>query len=462
MISIGRGEQEARSSQTHGDLIPSHEESRRSGFPYGENLNSSPFAGKVNGLSFLPRFDVNLRDPKHFQSGFPHELFKTLRHEAPIFWHSFPPGMKETQEEGFWVLTKHADIQAVNRDHERFCAIDGPSLAYTPAMRGQMLVTMDGAAHVRQRKLISAGFTPRMIGQLEEQAREWAISIIDRALERGRCEFVQDVAYPLPMNMIADIVGIPLEDRDWLFALTNDFIQGGDPGRNLTPEQKAMTQVKMFQYGQDLGRRKRENPQDDIWTLLSTLEMESDEGERSSLSQTELDFFFMLLILAGSETTRNAIALGFLALLEHPDQLEQLRRDPTLMRSAVEEILRWSSPVAYFARRATCDVEIRGVRIAKGQRVTLWYPSGNRDEEAFEDPFRFDIGRWPNPHQAFGGGGVHFCLGASLARREITILFEELLARTREVELLAPPRYSVLGIWNPVTVIPSEIQVRIT
>ena len=412
-------------------------------------------------MSAQPRFDVDLLDPAHLRHGFPHELFTTLRREAPVFWHPFPVGTKETPDEGFWVLSKHADIQAANRDTERFSALDGPSLADVPAMRGQMLVTMDGAAHLRQRKLISAGFTPRMVGRIEEQARRWAISIIDRALERGTCNFVQDVAYQLPMHMIADIVGIPLEDRAWLFELTTDFLQGSDPERNLTPEQQFAAQARMFQYGQELGRRKHEHPQDDIWTLLSTLEVEMGDGTRSSLSQGELDFFFMLLTLAGSETTRNAIALGLLALLDHPDQLERLRREPAAMRPAVEEILRWSSPVAYFARRATCDTEIRGARIAKGQRVTFWYPSANRDEEIFAEPFRFDIGRTPNPHIAFGGGGAHFCLGANLARREIAILFEELLARCREIEVLAPPRYAALSLWNPVLVVPKEIQVRL-
>ena len=328
-------------------------------------------------------------------------------------------------------------------------------------MRGQMLVSMDGPAHHRQRRLISAGFTPRMVARLEDQARRWTVYIVERALEQGTCNFVQDVAYQLPMHMIADIVGIPVEDRAWLFEVTTDFLQGADPERGLTPEQHQAAQIRLFQYGQELGRRKRERPEDDVWTLLSTLEVETGDGERSSLSQTELDFFFMLLTLAGSETTRNAISLGLLALLDHPDQLERLRREPEAMRPAVEEILRWSSPVAYFARRATRDTEIRGVPIAKGQRVTLWYASANRDEEVFVDPFRFDIGRTPNPHVAFGGGGAHFCLGANLARREIAILFEELLARTREIERLAPVTWSALSIWNPVLVVPKEIPVRL-
>ena len=218
----------------------------------------------------------------------------------------------------------------------------------------------------------------------------------------------------------------------------------------------------MFEYAQELGRAKRSDPQDDVWTLLSTAEVETDDGERTGLGETELDMFFFVLTLAGSETTRNAITGGLMALVDHPDQLATLRREPEGMRPAAEEILRWTSPVAYFARRATRDTEIRGVPIAEGDRVTLWYPSANRDDDAFRDPFRFDITRTPNDHVAFGGGGAHFCLGANLARREIAILFEELLARTTDIEILAPPTYSGLTINNPVLGAVRELPVRLS
>ena len=216
----------------------------------------------------------------------------------------------------------------------------------------------------------------------------------------------------------------------------------------------------MFEYAQELGRRKRAHPQDDVWSILSTVEVETDDGERTALGEIELDMFFFLLTIAGSETTRNAISGGLIALVEHPDQLATLRREPDAMRPAVEEILRWTSPVAYFARRATRATEIRGVPIAEGDRVTMWYPSANRDEEAFDDPFRFDIARTPNNHVAFGGGGPHFCLGANLARREIAIMFEELLARTTEIEILAPPTYGALTIESPVLGAMRELPVR--
>jgi cholest-4-en-3-one 26-monooxygenase len=412
---------------------------------------------RENDLSALDLTKVEL-----FRHGFPHEVFTRLRREAPVWWQAVPDDFTENDDRGFWVLTKYDDIQAANRDVALFSALDGPALSHSPEISGTMLVAMDGRDHNRQRRLISAGFTPRMVGRIEEQARKWAVQIVDRALEREACNFVEDVAYQLPMHMIADIMGIPLEDREWLFSLTTKFLQAGDPMNGVSKEEQTALQIEMFQYAQKLGRQKRARPEDDIWTLLSTVEVETEDGERASLGEVELDMFFLLLTVAGSETTRNAIVLGLLALLEHPDQLATLRSDPSAMRPAVEEILRWSSPVSAFARRATRDTEIRGVPIAAGERITLWYPSANRDEEVFDAPFRFDISRTPNHHLAFGGGGPHFCLGANLARREIAILFEELLARTREIEVLSPPTFSALSIYNPILVAPRELPVRLS
>ena len=310
-----------------------------------------------------------------------------------------------------------------------------------------MLTDMDGAPHLRQRKLISSGFTPRMTRRLEDLARKWAISIVEEALERETVEFVQDVAYKLPMHMIADILGIPREDRDWLFKQTNDLLLCLDPEHPVPESARGEIATSIFAYGHQISARKRAQPADDVLSLLVSVE---DEAGR--LSDLELDAFFMLLTVAGSETTRNAISAGLKQLLLEPEQLEALRRDRNLLKGATEEIIRWSSPVSYFKRIAAADTEIAGVPIAKGERVTLWYPSGNRDEAFFADPFRFDIRRPDNEHMAFGGGGPHFCLGAHLARREITIFFEELLARTSAIELAGEPRYSVLGIGNPILV----------
>jgi cytochrome P450 len=405
--------------------------------------------------------DADLTDASLFADGFPHRVFTALRRHEPVRWHAIPEDFPGDHDDGFWVLSKHQDVQAVSRDPELFSAFDGPQLSRQPAIAGTMLVAMDGQDHLRQRRLISAGFTPRMINRLEVQIRRWAESIVDGALQRGECDFVSEIAYPLPMNMIADMVGIPVADREWLFSLTNEFLQADAPGRRRSPENQLDLQVQLFGYAQALGQNKRADPQDDVWTILSTVEVETDDGGRASLSQIELDLFFLLLVVAGSETTRNAVSQGLLALLDHPDQLERLRREPVAIPLAVEEILRWSSPVACFARRATRDTEIGGVPIAEGDRVTMWYPSADRDEDVFDEPFRFDTRRSPNPHVAFGGGGVHFCLGASLARRELTILLEVLLERSTHIELTGTPSYTPLGIFNPIMLFMEELPVRL-
>jgi len=410
----------------------------------------------------IPLDEVDLSSHELYRNGFPHALFTRLRNEAPVWRHPVPAHGGEPGDPGFWVLSRHEDIQATNRDWETFGAVRGSSLQARRESSGLMLVSMDGAQHNRQRRLISAGFTPRMTARLEEKARGWAVQIIDRALEQGRCDFVSDVAYPLPMHMIADIVGIPFDDRAELFATANDLLQCTDPMYPVPQEQQDALQLKMFEYGRQLSEQKRQNPADDIWTTLTQAEVAGDDGVATRFGGIELDLFFILLTIAGSETTRNAITLGLIALLEHRDQLELLRREPGLMRVATDEIIRWASPVAYFARTAMRDSEIAGVPIAQGDWVTLWYPSGNRDEDVFEDPFRFDINRTNNPHIAFGGGGPHFCLGANLARREISILFEELLARVAEIEIVAPPSYSVMGIGNPIVVSPRTLPVALT
>ncbi len=402
----------------------------------------------------MPNLDsLDLTDSELYRQGFPHDLFTTLRSEAPVWRHPETPGFEKTGGRGFWVLSRYAEIRDVNRNPERFLSCSGPGLGYEGM--GLMLTDMDGAPHIRQRKLISSGFTPRMTRRLEDLARQWAISIIDDALAREEVEFVQDVAYKLPMHMIADILGIPLADRDWLFKMTNDMLLCIDPEHPVPESERQSLATEIFAYGHRIAAEKRANPSDDVLSLLVTVE---DEAGR--LGDLELDAFFMLLTVAGSETTRNAITAGLKQLLAEPEQLEALRRDPGLMKSATEEIIRWSSPVAYFKRVVAEDTTIAGVPIAQGDRVTLWYPSGNRDAAFFEDPFRFDIRRGTNEHMAFGGGGPHFCLGAHLARREITIFFEELLKRTNRIELAGDVRYSVLGIGNPILVSIGQMPVR--
>ena len=401
----------------------------------------------------VPPIDsIDLTDYELWRHGVPHELFTRLRGEAPVWWHPATPGTAAIGG-GFWVLSRHADVQAVSRNHADFRSLEGPSLpGDRPGQEGLRIVSMDPPQHTRLRRLISAGFTPRMVSTLEAQAREWAVAIVEQALERGECNFVQEVAYQLPMHMIADIVGIPRGDRTWLFDRVNILLQSTDPRSFLSAEERADIQMEMFGYAHQLGEDKRRNPADDVWTTLTMAELEQPDGTRSTLSELELDLFFLVLAFAGSETTRGAISAGLLALLERPDQMQHLREDPATKVTMADEIIRWASPVTYFRRTTVRDVEIRGTKIGAGERVILCYPSANRDEEVFRDAFTFDVGRTPNPQVSFGGGGVHYCLGAHLARREIRILFEELLARAGEVELLSEPEYSVQGIENPITV----------
>ncbi len=400
---------------------------------------------------------IDLTDTGLYEHGFPHDVFARLRVEAPVFWQEFDGRVPDSVEPGAWVLSKHSDIQAVNRDDTRFSAIDGPVLAYVPEMRGLMLVSMDGDQHTRLRRLISAGFTPRMIGKLDEQCRKWAARLIDDALALGDIDFVSEIAYKLPMHMIADIVGIPEGDREWLFSIVNNLLLSVAPGNGMSKEDALGLQVQLFEYAEQLERSKRTHPSDDVWTTLSTVDLDGD-----GLGEAELNFFFMLLTAAGSETTRNALAVGLATLAQHPDQLKLLRSDGSLLKTAVDEIIRWASPVSYFARRATVDVEIRGVPIKAGDRVTLWYPSANRDDEVFADPFSFDIARTPNPHVSFGGGGPHYCLGASLAKLEVNILFDELLRRTEAIEILSPLAWQFLTVGNPIMLATKELRVRLS
>jgi cytochrome P450 len=399
---------------------------------------------------------VDLIDAVLYAHGFPHEVFARLRVESPVYWQPFDGRVPNVVDPGAWVLSTHADVQAVNRDDARFSAIDGPTLAYVPEMRGLMLVSMDGKQHTRLRRLISAGFTPRMIGKLDQQCRAWAARLIDDALALGEFDFVREVAYKLPMHMIADIVGIPERDRDWLFSIVGNLLTAFDPAGGVSRDEALVHQVELFEYAEQLGRHKRERPADDVWTTLSTVELDGD-----GLGDSELDFFFMLLTAAGSETTRNALTVGLAALVAHPDQLDRLRSDRSLLKGAVDEMIRWASPVSYFARRAAVDVQIRDVTIKAGDRVTLWYASANRDEDVFADPSTFDIARSPNPYVSFGGGGPHYCLGANLAKLEITVLLDELLNRTQEINTLAPVTWQFLTISNPILLATQQLPVRL-
>jgi cholest-4-en-3-one 26-monooxygenase len=384
--------------------------------------------------------EIDLLDRDRFTQGIPHEWFTWLRDNDPVHWHEEPGGP------GFWVITKHADVIACNRDAASFSSsqelggvvgLEGPLESPMGAeMAGSMMLFMDPPDHTRYRKLVNRGFTPRMIAALEERVRGLTSDILDEALANGgECDFVVDIAAELPLEVIAELLGVPREDRHKLFDWSNRMIGAEDPEYLVDPSLVAEAQIEMFMYAQSLAEQRRADPQPDIVTTLLNAEVDGD-----TLSELDFNLFFMLLSVAGNETTRNAIAHGMNAFLDHPEQYERLVADPEgLIGSATEEILRWASPVMYFRRNARQDVTLRDVTIKAGEKISLWYISANRDEEVFDDPFSFDIGRDPNPHIAFGGGGPHFCLGAQLARLEIRALFEELVRRVPHVESLGGP-----------------------
>jgi cholest-4-en-3-one 26-monooxygenase len=385
--------------------------------------------------------DIDLLDRDRFTQGIPHEWFTWLRENDPVHHHAEPDGP------GFWVLTKYADIVQCNRDAASFSS-DGARggvvaieearaqlQTEAEAAGGNLMLQMDPPDHTRYRKLVNRGFTPRMIGMLETHVRELTTAILDQALAKGEGDFVVDVAAELPLEVIAELIGVPREDRHKIFEWSNRMIGSEDPEYLVSEEEIFQAQVEMFMYAQQLAEEHRKKPGDDIITALLSAEV---DGE--SLSDMDFNLFFLLLSVAGNETTRNAISHGMNAFLENPDQWKLLQSDPQAhLAGMTEEVIRWASPVLYFRRNVTKDVTVRDHTFHEGDKVTLWYISGNRDEEVFDEPFRFDITRSPNPHIAFGGGGPHFCLGAQLARMEVHVLFEELAKRVAEVEALGPP-----------------------
>ena len=290
----------------------------------------------------------------------------------------------------------------------------------------------DPPRHTRYRLLVNKGFTPRMIGLIETHLAYRAELIVDQVIERGECEFVTDLAAELPLQAIAEIMGVPQEERHLIFDWTNRMVGADDPEYG-DPDDKAdatMAAAELYVFASALGEARRADPRDDIVTKLINAEIDGDK-----LTPEEFELFILLLAVAGNETTRNATAHGMHAFMTHPDEFAKLQAHPELMPSAIEEVLRWSSPVLCFRRQATADIELRGKQIKAGDKIAMWHVSGNRDEEAFDDPFRFDITRTPNDHIAFGGGGAHFCLGANLARLELRLLFEQLAARTPDMSI---------------------------
>ena len=372
-----------------------------------------------------------LYEPATYAHGFPYEVFRELRDSDPVSHHDHP-----AWEHGYWAVTRHADVQRVSRDWNGFQNAPNPFLPDRAdfgdeAGASLLMISLDPPEHTKLRKLISSGFTPRRINDLAARVEERVDSVIDSVAGRGECDLVRDVALWLPLHAIADLVGVPEEDRKQVFEWT-ELTFGFDAAT--TPEDRAEAAQSMFAYADAMCAQRADDPRDDLMSVLLHAEV---EGEH--LTQMQLAVFFMLLQNAGSETTRNLITTGTLSLLERPDDLARLRDDAELLPVAIEELLRHATPVMSFTRVATKDTDVGGQAVAEGDHVLMVYASANRDERAFERPDDIDITRDPNDHVAFGAGGPHFCLGSHLARLEAKLMFEAILTRFEGLEVTADP-----------------------
>ena len=373
---------------------------------------------------------VDLSDFALWRNGFPDDVFTELRHSRPLFRHGLTPGVAKTVKRDFWMTTKHRHAVRLHRDHESFTAVDGPLIQPADLFSSYpTIINMDPPGLNKRRKLISNAFNPRAIAKLEDGIRARAARMIDALLAEGGGDWIDDVADLLPMSVIGDILGIPEQDRPRIFDSLDRILKARSPGSKLTPQEGIDLFGTVFGYAMELTAEKRTNPTDDIWSTLASAVITGEDGEEFSLPSNELEFFFFVLTFAGSDTTKNALAIGLQAFVDNPEQIERYREDESLRPGAVEEVLRWASPVAYWTRTTAVDIEMDGQHIPKGERVVAMLRSANRDEEVFSSPFTFDIGRQPNPHVAFGGGGPHHCLGAMLARAELRAVFDELLLR---------------------------------
>lgn len=367
--------------------------------------------------------------------GVPHDQFDRLRREAPVHWHPEPG------DTGFWAITKHADVRAVSHDWETFSSELGATFIPTQdeeamAQLRLTILNMDPPKHHRYRRLVSRGFTPRMIGKLTEELERRAAAVVDAVCEKGEAEFVEDVAAQVPVQMICEMIGLEPELWPRMFEISNQLIGSrDDPDYQALPGGPEAAAAEIYALCDQVAADRRRNPRDDIMTALVHAEV---DGER--LDDLELNLFFVTLVVAGNETTRNLINHSMLALVEHPDQAQRLRDDPTLWDPAVEEMLRWGSSIHNFRRTATRDTEIRGVPIAAGDKVVIYYASANRDEDVFDDPFSFRIDREPNRHLGFGIG-EHFCLGAHMARMSQRALFRQFAQRVEWMEPTAEPTW---------------------
>jgi len=393
-------------------------------------------AGALSGIDFT--------DLDNFANGFPHEFFAVHRREAPVYWHQ--PTDNTPDGEGFWSVATYAETLAVLKDPVTFSSVTGGerpfggTLLQDLAIAGQVLNMMDDPRHAQIRRLVSSGLTPRMIGLVEDDLRARARRLLDAVVPGEPFDFLVDIAAELPMQMICILLGVPESERHWLFgAIEPQFDFGGSRKAALSQLSVEEAGSRMYAYGQELIASKRAKPTDDMLSVVANASV--DDAQAPALSDLELYLFFSLLFSAGAETTRNAVACGLLALAEHPGQLRALRADFGRLPTAVEEMVRWASPSPSKRRTATRDVTLGGQAIEAGQKVQVWEGSANRDATVFDRADEFDIARKPNPHLGFAQG-VHYCLGANLARLELRVLFEELLSRFSGVRLVQPVEWT--------------------
>ncbi|MGA3255674.1 MAG: cytochrome P450 [Mycobacterium sp.] len=397
-------------------------------------------AGALSGIDFT--------DLDNFANGFPHELFAVHRREAPVCWHE--PTDNTPDGEGFWSVATHAETLEVLRDPVTYSSVTGGkrsfggTLLQDLAIAGQVLNMMDDPRHSQIRRLVSSGLTPRMIRLVADDLRARTRRLLDAVVPGEPFDFVIDVAAELPMQMICILLGVPEHERHWLFqAIEPQFDFGGSRKASLSQlsvsENAQEAGSRMYAYGQELIASKRAEPTDDMLSVVANATL--DDADAPALSDLELYLFFSLLFSAGAETTRNAVAGGLLALADHPDQFQALRADLDMLPTAVEEMVRWASPSPSKRRTATRDVTLGGQSIDAGQKVQIWEGSANRDSCVFGRADKFDIARKPNPHLGFGQG-VHYRLGANLARLELRVLFEELLSRFVSARVVEPVEWT--------------------
>jgi cytochrome P450 len=385
-------------------------------------------------------------DNDAFAERVPHETFQLLRREAPVHWYDWEYG------KGFWCITRYDDIVAVMKDWRTFSSETGATaledLDPDQIEARKSMLDTDPPKHSSLRAIVNKGFTPRAVAAYEDLLRRLTRQILDDALPRREFDFVEEVAKQLPIQVLCRILGVPLSDDERLIAWGDRMIGNTDPDLGglhpASPESaeyrlfpfRSPYAMELYRYGHAIAAERRRDPRDD---LVSKLVMwEDEDGHR--LTEREFDTMFLLLVVAGNETTRQSIAHGMQALIDHPEAMRRLKDEPGLIATATDEIMRWASPVIHFRRTATTGTELHGVRIAEGDKVVVWLISGNYDERQFPDPLRFDITRKPNNHITFGRGGPHFCLGAHLAKLETRIMFEELLPRIKAVEATGPAR----------------------